>query len=495
MARKPNTISILKFDPQAIMRLRVRKSAKGVDVLAFDVLRGPWNAEDGSIERALKDFAAQHALKDDTLFTVLPRFDVTVRILTLPTQHLEEAASMVQLSAEEFVPYSAGELVIDQHILHTLPNGESRVLAALAHQEVVNHHLSLLHQAGLEPERIFLSTACLASAVQASLASSEEPTALIDLAPGGIEVIVTAAGQLQYGRAIATLRDWSLEGEAAEEALQELSLEARGSLAAYRRESEDANPVSAIYLCSELTGTQYWCGALTHETGKECQPAAFITSLVSHGQEHLPAIPAVMLGAALSAQDRAAVNINLLPQTLKHVRALEGAKHRVIYLACLAALVLLAYGVVYFQALHQRQAYLRELSKEIAIVSPQAHGVAEKQEQLNILRKQIQRNGSALEALDAAFNTGTPGRLTITRFSYNRNEGINIYGNALNVDDVHTYAESLRALAKNGFNQLANARSVYWNKGEERGAPIFAYLISIPFTSSENADNSVSENN
>jgi len=494
LARKSNVISILKVDPQEIARLRVQKSSKGVEVLSYDMTRGPWKAEDGSLEKALKDFGEQHHLAEDAIYTVISRFDVTVRILSLPTQSPEETASMVRLSAEEFVPYSADELIIDQCMLQKLPNGESKVLAALAHQDVVNNHLALLRSANLDPERIFLSTACLASAARASLEPTEEPVSIIDLASGGLEIIVLTAGQLQFGRGIATTQDWSVTGDSASEALHELSLEARGSLAAYRRESEDAIPVSTVYLCSELTGTQFWSESLEHETGKECRPADFLSTLITRGKEQITMLPAVLLGAALAAQDRAAVNINLLPQTLKQVRALEGTKRRFLFAAGLVAIVLLAYGILYAQAVHQRQSYIHDLTREVAKIEPNARGVAEKQEQLNILRKQIQRKGSAIESMDAAFEAAPTGRMTITRFSYDRNEGINIFGHAMSVDDVHEYAESLRALAKNGFDMLANARSVYWNKAEERQTPIFAYLINIPFVVTENADELPSEN-
>lgn len=494
MARKSNTISILRIDLQEIARLRVQKSSKGVEVLSYDITRGPWKTEDGSLEKALNDFSARHHLDDDAIFTVISRFDVTVRILTLPTQSPEEAASMVRLSAEEFVPYSADELIIDQCLLQKLPNGESKVLAALAHQDIVNNHLALLRSANLDPERIFLSTACLASAVRASLESTEEPIAVIDLASGGLEVIVLAAGQLQYGRAIATVQDWSKADDSASDALHELSLEARGSLAAYRRESEDAVPVSTVYLCSEFARTQFWSESLEQETGKECRPAGFLTTLMTRGKDQISTLPAVLLGAALAAQDRAAVSINLLPQTLKQVRALEGTKRRFLFAAGLVAIVLLAYGLLYAQAVHQRQSYIHNLSREVAKIEPNARGVAEKQEQLNILRKQIQRKGSAIESMDAAFEAAPMGRMTITRFSYDRSDGINIFGHAMSVDDVHGYAESLRALAKNGFDMLANARSVYWNKAEERQTPIFAYLINIPFAVTENADELPAEN-
>ena len=149
MTRKSQQISILQFDAQRISRLRVRPSTKGVDVLAWDTQDGPWSIEDGALDKALHAFVKEHRVGADTVYTVLPRHEVTTRILELPSHNREELTNMVRLSAEEFVPYSADELIIDQSVLRPLESGESQILAVLAHHDVVNNHLGMLRKAGI----------------------------------------------------------------------------------------------------------------------------------------------------------------------------------------------------------------------------------------------------------------------------------------------------------------------------------------------------------
>ena len=163
MSRKSPNISILQFGEHLIARLRVRRSGKGIDIIAYDVERGNWPAKDGSLDEALKDFAARHNLAEDHVFSIIARHEMTARILELPSQDPAEIAGMIRLSAEEYVPFPADELLIDQCILQKLPDGRSKVLAVFAHQDVVNAHVKTLHHAQLEPEQIFLSTACLAA--------------------------------------------------------------------------------------------------------------------------------------------------------------------------------------------------------------------------------------------------------------------------------------------------------------------------------------------
>src|SRR5690606_4780201 len=133
----------------------------------------------------------------------------------------------------------------------------------------------------------------------------------VNLSPGGLEALVIRKGHLEYGRAVATVRDWSLPEDTAAEALHELSMEVRGSLSAYRRESEDGAGVDAVYLCADGADVARSADELAQEIGREAAPAAFVENLVVHGREKLKSLALVSLGAALAVQDRAPVAVNL----------------------------------------------------------------------------------------------------------------------------------------------------------------------------------------
>ncbi len=494
MARKSNNISILQVDPQCIARLQARKTPKGLEVLRHDVLRGAWRLEDGSLEQAVRAFADETGLRDDMVCTVLPRHDITTRILTLPTQSPEEAASMVRLSAEEYVPFTADELIIDQCILEKLPSGEASVLAALAHRDVVEGHLAMMRRADIEPARIMLSTACLASAAAAALGDDAEPAAIVNLASCGIEALMVARGRPRYGRAIPTVQDWALSGEEASGAMHELAIEVRGSLSAHRRESEDGADVEKVYLCSDWAEIAPTAAALGPEIGRDCVVAGdLVKKIVSRGADQITATPLVALGAALEAQDRSAFRINLLPVSVARARKLEGARMNLLLGAGVAAAIGLVLCGLYYQASWQRQRLIQELERQAAAVSPLAKGVAAKQEQLQILRRQVDRTGTVLELMAAIFDAAPESRVSLTRMTFQREDGINLWGHALSVDDVQGFAEALRNAAQGGLHRLAQARSVYWQQGQERGSWIFMYQIAIPFTEDEHADTADSD--
>ncbi|MFO7775228.1 MAG: pilus assembly protein PilM, partial [Candidatus Hydrogenedentota bacterium] len=214
MARSSTYFYVLQFDQHLISALKVRRnSGEKLEIAGFWRQRGDWPAETGELAKALREFVQEHGLQGGEVYTILPRHEMTTRILTMPSQSKDEILRMVEYSAEEYVPYRRTEIVLDCVMLEAQPDGHSRVLAVLAHHDVVEQHVKRLQEAGLEPAGVFVSTACLASAARA--AGSNEETgryALANLGSAGFEVVIMHDGKLSFGRGIATAQDWTQAG-------------------------------------------------------------------------------------------------------------------------------------------------------------------------------------------------------------------------------------------------------------------------------------------
>ena len=488
MTRKTGHISVLQFDENLISWLRAAHSGDRIQVLDSAVERGTWSVEDGSLEAALKEFVAAHKIAGDTLYTVLPRHSMTARILTLPSQDPSEFAGMVSLSASEFVPYAPEELVIDQCVIEKLADGAARILAVFAHRDIVEAHLQLMAGAGVEPQQVYLSSACMASAAIAARGDCSERYALINLASGGLEAVVIANGLLEYGRGIASSQDWGLQEGSAEEVVEELAVEVRASLSAYRRESDEALSPDALYLCSDWADVREPTELLTHETGYESSPAWFARDLVSPGVEKLPSLPLVALGAILTSKGRAAVNINLIPESVVRRRGRTATRNKAVKWAVLVALILLATGGRYMQSVQQRMRVIRELDTRITGIETNAKDVVSKQQQLEILQQQVDQEGSLLELLAALCNLAPQSKLNITRVTFEHGHELDIWGRAETLNEVNELAQGLRDLGKTTFAQFANARRLYEVQTRERNQTIYSYAVGIPFPEGENIE-------
>lgn len=479
MSHKSNFITVLQVDERKIARLRAKRSARGVEIVSYDVEQ----VQDTPVENVLKTFAAKNRLADDPVYSILPRHEITVRILELPSQNIEEIGGMIRLSCDDYVPYPPEELVIDQCILQKMQDGQARVLAAFAHNDVVDAHIRLLQEAGIVPEQVFLSTACLASAVMAVPANKPARFALFNLASGGLEIIAMSGGRLDYGRAIASTLDWTDAGdEARAEQEEELRVELRASLSAYRRESEEGEGVDSIYLCSDLpVDLSAFRDSLSNEITEECIPAPFTSKLATRGADKIPGNAMTALGAALLAQDRGAVAIRLLPAYIVAERQKSATKKKVIAYAALAATVLISFFALYAQAVHQRKGYIRKLEAQISRIEPRAQGIASKQKQLTILKDQVERSQSVIELLAALCDTFPENGVNITRFTYSHRERIELWGRARNNLAVDKLTEDLRALGKSTYRQFARAQQGYTSSTVENTKEVLDYKIVIPF--------------
>ena len=444
---KSNKISILQFGHRGISRVRLAPSGKGLAVLSCDRAEGDWTGDgDAGLTEAMSAFLAEHPVEDDLVCSVLPRHDVTARILKLPTHEPDEASSMVRLSAEEFVPYSVNELTIDDCMLEKLPSGESRVLAVLVHRDVIEGHVAALRKAGVVPDHVYLSTACLATAVREARGVQPEQFAITDLAAGGLEVLVMEAGRLLYSRGIAGTMDWSKVGMS-EEVDSELGNEVRDSLGAYRRESEDGIGVDTVYVSSDWMDCTRAAEALALETGKSCSAADFSSVLAVAGAEKLDAPMLTALGAGLTALGKAHVAIELLPESVTKVRGIATARSTLIQGAAFVAVMLVSLGLLFAQAVQQRSSLIRELEEIAAGLAPSALDVTAKLDKLRILEEQVTREGTALEVLATVSKTAPPD-LNVTRFVYDRERGVDIFGRAKTRDIAFSFAERLRKLGE-----------------------------------------------
>ncbi len=494
MAHKSERISVLHFDGHGVSWLRAERSPAGLDVLEQDCERGDWTGGD-ALEQALKAFVQRHGIEADTVLSVFPRYDVTTRILTLPSHDHDEIAGMIRLSAEEFVPYGAEELIIDHSVLRLLPSGESSVFAVLAHRDMVERHLSVLSAAGVEPRQVCLSSACLVNCALA--AELKGRFGVVHLASGGFELAVVNDGRLAYSRGVASGQDWETVakdpaagggvGLIQESPVDELAAEIRSSLASYRRDSADGEGVEMLYVGCDGVDVFALCRHLSDALGMECRPASFGRDVGVQGKA-LDRAPLAALGALLGLEGAVPVTISLLPERIAARRQMQSTKRLAVRVALFAVGLSIALGALYGQAVHVRKQVIAELEGRVQAMEPNARGIAEKREQLTILRRQVDSKGSIVEQLAAVVDALPEGRTNITRISLDREDAIDVWGRAKSVDDVAEFAQNLRNKASAaGLAFFAHARRVYEQKAVEQESPVFTYQVDIPLHEEKDA--------
>jgi len=480
LARSEAAISIVQFDGAALTHLALAPVGAGfrIEEAFTQALEGPLNGA------ALRVFAEAHEVAAERLYTILPRHQVTVRLLTLPAQDPNEIASMVDLSAGEYAPFPRESLVVRHHVLEELPTGESRVLLVLAQDAVVQQHASLLQDAGLEPLEIFLSTGCLHAA--GCFDDSGERYALIHLHPASLEVAVVDRGQLRFSRGVAHDGAWNFDDSHNREAL---AYEVRDGLSAYRRECEDGLGVDTLYVSAEGNEGSEVADVLQASLGKACLVASLPSTLVENADAVRGACPLAGLGAAMAVTGQAPLAIPLLPASIVRARAMRGVQQHALRAAVLGAILFAALGAWFAQAVLQRTLLIRELQVQIDQLAPSAEGVAAKQRGLQIIARQLDQDGDFLDLLSAVGTAAPAPAFNITRIQYDRDDGMEIWGRARTKDQVLSeFLGNLRSLGEGGLAMLARAHSQYETVGKERNEAIYNYHVSIPALQEEEVD-------
>lgn len=439
-------MTVLQFSGQRISALRFRRGQRTLEAVGCFAAEGAWPSPDDRAA-ALKGFAAEHGLTGDRIYTVLPRHDMTARILNLPSHDTAEIEGMVRLGAEEFVPYALTDLVIDQTVLERLDDGHATVLAVFVHRDVVEQHIATLRGAGLDAEQIFVSTACLAGAAQAAYADAEDTFALVNLASGGLEVLVMRGGSLVYDRAIAAVQDWSHLAEGDPEVGEELLVEVRSSLSAYRRESLDGAGVARVLVCSDGPDVAPAVQILTDTGGFNAEPAG------AEGVARLPdapgtVIPPALVGGALSALGKNSFAVNLIPKTVKQARASALGRKRALAWAALVVAAIAALGTLYGVQVHQRKQLIAKLDAQIAEVRPIAEQVARKQNNLRLLEQRVDRSGTPLGILALISERSDPDKISFLEFDYERGQEIKIQAQVKDLAESNAFIESIQSVGE-----------------------------------------------
>lgn len=482
MARRGANITILQFSGRHIGALQLRRGQRALDVAGCYSAEGAWPSPEDRAS-ALKAFAAEHQLASDQIYTVLPRHDMTARILNLPSHDISEIEGMVRLGAEEFVPYALDDLIVDQTILERLDDGHALVLAVFVHRDVVEQHIATLRAAGLDAEQIFVSTACLSGAAQAAYPDAAEPFALVNLASGGLEALVMRRGVLVYDRGIAAVQDWTHLAEGDPEVGEELLVEVRSSLSAYRRESPDGAGVEQVLVCSDGFDVAAAVRVL-EETGGYNVAAADLSGIAQAADAPGLRIPPALLGGALSALGKNPVSINLIPKTVRQARASALGRKKAIAWSVLLVAGLVAVLALYRVEIHQRQQLIEKLDAQIAEVRPLAEQVKRKRNNLRLLEKRVDRTATPLQILALISSQCDPDEISFLEYEYERGKEIKIEAQVTDLAKSTEFVERIQALGAEdpdlGFLKDARRGDMTEQRLHTRRVHKFEVIIPLP---------------
>jgi hypothetical protein len=466
--RKGNFISVVQCTPTCIALLRAKPGKGGVHVLDYQVQRGDWSEDDGSLMRALADFSQQHRLDKDVVYTILPRHQVTIRTEEFPSQDDDEINNMVQLTAEELVPFSSQEIIASQCVLEKLDNGQSKVFVTVVHQDVVNAQIALFRGADIELEQIYLSTSCLMAALNYPVGNDHKDAFLLYADGNSLECVQMEAGHLQFNRGVVLNPAHDLN-----ESIDEMMNSALRETTPHSNTLQIASAILTKELLNGLGVENADLKIEPYESGLRC---------VKKGVELLnDCLPLALFGAVLSIQKDSAFGIELLPRQVLSARADSHLRGQLVKMTIACTLLLCCIGAVYFQAVGQRESYLETLEQQAEELRPETKSLIIKSKNLRRLQEQVERNITMYQLLGMVTNEVPAEGINLNRFSFRRDDELILQGRATTPEKFDVWIDNLRSPEGKTIELFAQAREMYRHAIKERKKDIWEYSIAIPF--------------
>jgi len=165
---------------------------------------------------SLRSLTRGMRMKEEVLVSSLPIHRVFVRSLELPFTKDSQIRQVIASEAELHVPFPLDQIIIDYWPVEELAGENTRVIMMAAKKAVLEGHLSLLAEAGIDPSKVSVDL----------LGSCRAYTSLIDL-PAGEATMLLDIGAIHTGAAflldgtVVYLRSFSWGGDMVTRAIME----------------------------------------------------------------------------------------------------------------------------------------------------------------------------------------------------------------------------------------------------------------------------------
>lgn len=369
------------------------------------VVDGPARAASVSELKAADDHQAVVRL-------VIRAQETLALVQELPATDPAELRQMIQLQLDQWTPLPPEEVVFDFAVLGSTAN-KTRVLLVLAPKASVNEQVAPLEEAGLPPQRVMVDVLVRWAHLQRARRwpTDDQLHLWMHGEPDRTDLVAWQNGQPLVIRCVPGQAD-----------AQDLLAELQQTALAAQTLVPTARP-----------GTLWLSGAVPAE----------LASQWSGPTEVLPAeaVPASVV-CGVEGEDGVA-GINLLPAEWPQQRRVRARRRRWIRAGLVAAAVyavaLLGLGIATAIRHHQVQ----QLRAEKQRLTPDYQAARQLNSELLAIQAQLDDRYSALEVL-REIALVLPDNLKLNSFSYRRDEGVSLKGQALDATAVYALIDRLQ---------------------------------------------------
>jgi Tfp pilus assembly protein PilN len=411
-----------------------------------EIVFQPDDRSDEKISTLLREHIARHHLKIAHAIISLPRHEITVRSLTLPTLDSNEIKKMLSYEVARLVPFSAEDVVIDFQCLSTDEKGYSNINAVIVQRARIQRYIDICQAAGFEPADFQIRTSALANLVsfknaQISATDSDDNArhayTLLSVEEDLLEIARIEDTNMVFSRGVELPRkDEHLLVAEIIKTKDFYEKECGGSLFDSAVMSGDPNLLSALRETFQPM----------RESAIQLSPSDVLQIKPSKGSES-PDLAfdsrfSVSAGLALHNCPTSLFRYDLLPGELKERKARKALRDWTLIVSGLFVAVVL---LTYFNAwalFTIKENRIKQLQREIASLKALGDEIKTMRSKIMVIREQMDMRNSPLEILSEVIRI-TPADVSLNSFHLDVGGKLTLGGETIEFSIPYRYVSIL----------------------------------------------------
>jgi Tfp pilus assembly PilM family ATPase len=427
------------------------------------------------------DISKKIRIDSANLLVSIPHIMTSTKNLDLPSTNPSEIEDMVDLQISKQTPYSSDEIIKDYHVLDSHMEGYSRVLLVIVHREVVERCFKILQGAGLNVERVGLSSEGLLGwgrSVCTEAMSINKSGVLIDIDYDAIDFEVVSDGNTLFSRSLSLgLSETSLTDQAWQEKFVE---EVTRSIYAYQNEVTDKE-VERVVISAAPSVKQKLDKALLKE--RIGLPVEVIDQLekVPKTDNALSSYKGLiesnlsfagLIGNALIFGKQA---IDLVPQDVKMERSFKERGKDIYRIGIISVFILILVSSLFFGRLYNKERYLAQLENRLSDIHDKAAMLQDMVQETALIKDRMSTKGFALEFLYEIHRAVLP-EMHLSAVIFDGKDNLILRGDSDVMTEIFNFVNNLEE--SEYFNNV-QARNTTQRKEKDRELVSFEILCPL----------------
>lgn len=435
-------IAGIDIDRDAIRVVELQKGMRTFSVAGFFSVP----VQNGNLSEALKEVSKRVA--DAEIVASLSGRDISFRGIRLPITDIKKIEKAVSFEAEELLPFSPDELVIDYQAIEKTEKDTAIAIVAVK-KEKVTGYLNTLIENGIDPKAIDITPSAI-SAIAAYYLDQKDTYTVIHIGSADADLAVFHGKDIRFFRNIPLSEGWERET----------------CNTLYIYQAINREEIKNIYIC----GSREMDAILKKELFALCsiEPARIDLSKGADIKIEGNGEYAKALGLALREADGKGFKINLRKGELAYKKKDAELKKRIRYTSLLAGiavfLLISNFSVKYYTIESRYQGVAKEIRKAFKEVFPDAKNivnegqqmkaaVAETKKKLRLLGGRVKGDVTALDIFKEVTER-MPAEHRVLLFEFNlEGDKIRLFGETTSFEAADKIKEAL--LKSSMFKEVA----------------------------------------